>query len=171
MDQQTTAKQRFHQHTHRHPQLSWEAFQEKMAAHHWQQLATMEETGGEPDVVMLGERLLVVDCAAESPQRRRSACYDKEARVARVKHAPLTSAMETAEALELTLVDEALYLQLQALEPFDTKTSSWLLTPPAIRAQGGAIFGDRRFGRTFIYHNGADSYYSSRGFRLYFELR
>lgn len=108
---------------------------------------------------------LFVDCSPESPKGRRSVCYDREALEARKKHKPEASAVELAAAMGTVLLSEEQYRRLQQLGPVDTKTSSWLRTPPAIRSLGGAIFGDYRYGTVFTYHNGAESYYAARGFR------
>jgi hypothetical protein len=128
----------------------------------------MEDTGGEPDVIGRDDasgRLTFCDCAAESPVGRRSLCYDAQALDARKEHKPQGSAVGLAEAMGILLPDEAQYRALQALGDFDTKTSSWIATPADVRALGGALFGDRRYGRVFVYHNGAQSYYAARGFR------
>lgn len=128
----------------------------------------MESTGGEPDVIgydrQSGE-FWFVDCSLETPKDRRSVCYDRAAWESRKEHKPKTSALEMAAEMGVELLNELQYSQLQELGPFDQKTSSWLWTPPSVRQLGGALFGDFRFGRTFIYHNGAESYYSVRGFR------
>jgi hypothetical protein len=165
-----TLSARFQSFPARHERLPWAKVRARLEARPdklWS-LAEMERTGGEPDVVAQDEKTgeyTFVDCSAESPQGRRSVCYDGEARRARKKHAPKHSAVEMATAMGATLLTEEEYRQLQALGAFDAKTSSWLLTPPSIRELGGAIFGDYRFGTVFIYHNGADSYYAARGFR------
>jgi hypothetical protein len=125
----------------------------------------MEETGGEPDVWVFKESVWFVDTFPETPKGRTGVCYDKDARLARKKFPPETSAMEMAESIGISLLTEEEYAALQAMGPFDQKTSSWLLTPDDVREKGGALFGDFRFGRTFVYHNGADSYYGVRGFR------
>jgi hypothetical protein len=131
-------------------------------------LGEMERTGGEPDVVgrdtETGEYVFF-DCAPQSPHGRRSLCYDRRALEARKKHKPADSAADLAAAMGAELLTEEQYHQLQQIGEFDTTTSSWLRTPPDIRSRGGAIFGDRRFGRVFVYHNGAESYYAARGFR------
>lgn len=165
-----TLKDRFEENRDRHPGLRWEEVRARLEAHPhrlWS-LNQMEESGGEPDVVgrddATGEYLFV-DCAAESPRERRSVCYDREALEARKKHKPEASAVELAEAMGAALLTEEEYRSLQELGEFDTKTSSWLHTPPDIRSLGGAVFGDRRFGRVWFYHNGAESYYAARGFR------
>jgi hypothetical protein len=105
------------------------------------------------------------DCSAESPAGRRSLCFDREARESRKEHSPASSAVETAASMGVSLLTEEEYRHLQTLGEFDLKTSSWISTPPDVRALGGALFGDRRFGRVFVYHNGAQSYYAARGFR------
>jgi hypothetical protein len=128
----------------------------------------MERTGGEPDVVghdkKTGE-FLFVDCSPETPKGRTSTCYDREALDSRKEHKPMTSAIDMAEAMGIELLTEEQYHELQQLGEFDLKTSSWLKSPAEVRKLGGAIFGDKRFGRVFIYHNGAQSYYAARAFR------
>jgi hypothetical protein len=163
-------KTRFERNRGRHEGLAWGKVQAKLEANPeklWS-LQEMEKSDGEPDVVghdkKTGEYLFF-DCAAESPKGRFSLCYDREALDARKEHKPKSSAMETAAAMGIEVLTEEEYQELQKLGNFDTKTSSWLRTPAEIRKLGGAIFGDRRFGRVFIYHNGAQSYYSGRGFR------
>src|SRR5690606_16813219 len=131
-------------------------------------LAAMEETGGEPDVIGRDDdtgELIFVDCAPESPKGRRSVCYDPEALASRKEHKPADSALGMAAKLGIEILNEEQYRHLQTLGEFDTKTSSWILTPPDIRARGGALFCDRRYGHVFTYHNGAESYYAARGFR------
>ena len=128
----------------------------------------MEDSGGEPDVVAYDkkkEEYVFFDCVAESPAGRRSLCYDREALDSRKEAKPKNSAMDMAKEIGIELLDEEQYNYLQSLGPVDLKTSSWLLTPPAVRKLGGSIFGDCRFGRVFIYHNGASSYYAGRAFR------
>jgi hypothetical protein len=131
-------------------------------------LDKMEETGGEPDVVEYdtesGEYIFY-DCAAESPKGRRSVCYDGKALASRKENKPKNSALNMAEDMGITMLNEAGYRKLQQFGPVDTKTSSWLKTPEPIRKLGGAIFGDYRYGQVFVYHNGAESYYAARGFR------
>ena len=164
---------RFHEHPQRHPELAWAAIVERLAAAPAlrKTLAQMEASGGEPDVLCLdGEALVYCDCAPESPAGRRSLCYDRAALDGRKEHPPAGSALEQAAAMGATLLDEAQYRALQQLGEFDRKTSSWLLTPPELRAQGGALFGDRRYGRVFTYHNGAASYYAARGYRVWVGL-
>jgi hypothetical protein len=136
-------------------------------------LHEMERTGGEPDVVQLETEtgsLFFVDCSAESPAGRRSLCYDKAGLDSRKEHKPLHAAIELAAEMGVELMDESQYRQLQQLGAFDLKTSSWLKTPEAIRKLGGALFGDRRYDTTFVYHNGAQSYYAARGFRGVLEI-
>jgi len=163
-------KDRFEKNTQRHPDIAWDAVEARLEANpeKLRVLYKMEETGGEPDVIGYdpeGDVYIFCDCAAQSPTRRRSLCYDRIAREKRKKHPPASSAMEMAEEMGIELLDEEQYRHLQTLGEFDTKTSSWIKTPDAIRKLGGALFGDRRYGRVFTYHNGADSYYSGRGFR------
>lgn len=136
-------------------------------------LFEMESTGGEPDVVQIGktsEEITFFDCSAESPTGRRSVCYDREGLESRKAHKPENTAVDMATAMGIALLSEEEYRHLQSMEEFDTKTSSWLKTPPAIRSLGGALFGDRRFDHVFIYHNGAQSYYAARGFRACLKL-
>jgi hypothetical protein len=161
-------QQRFTQHPERHAGLAWAdvlaRVQSSPSALH--SLQAMEDSGGEPDVIgMDGDRLLFCDCSPESPAGRRSLCYDQVALEARKEARPRGSAAELAAEIGVSLLTEAEYHTLQALGDFDLKTSSWLWTPPDLRARGGALFGDKRYGRTFIYHNGAQSYYAVRGFR------
>jgi len=128
----------------------------------------MERTGGEPDVVGRDKKrgeYIFYDCSAESPQGRRSVCYDREALDSRKEHKPKNNAVEMAAAMGIEILSEEQYLELQKLGNFDAKTSSWLKTPSEIRKLGGAIYGDFRYGRVFVGHNGADSYYAARGFR------
>jgi hypothetical protein len=128
----------------------------------------MEKTGGEPDVTgqdAQSGQYIFFDCAAESPAGRRSACYDREAHEARKENKPLTNALDMASEMGIELLSEEEYFFLQTLGNFDLKTSSWLKTPDAVRKLGGALFGDKRYGRVFIYHNGVQSYYAARGFR------
>jgi hypothetical protein len=165
-----TLRSRFEENGTRHEGVQWSEVQAKLEAKPdklWS-LADMERTGGEPDVVgrdtKKGEYLFY-DCSAESPSGRRSLCYDREALDARKKHKPEGNAVESAEAMGAELLTEEEYRSLQALGAVDTKTSSWLRTPANIRALGGAIFGDFRYGTVFTYHNGAESYYGARGFR------
>jgi hypothetical protein len=161
---------RFEQHRGRHPGLNWVEIKTRLDAHpeKLRSLHQMELTGGEPDVIghdpKTGEYLFV-DCSPESPAGRTSVCYDREGLESRKEHKPKTSALDLAAGMGIDLLDEDQYHELQKHGEFDRKTSSWLQTPAAIRKLGGALFGDRRYGRVFIYHNGAQSYYGVRGFR------
>lgn len=165
-----TLKHRFEKNIGRHVSLEWENVFKKLEANPekmWS-LQEMEETGGEPDVVGYddnSDEFIFFDCSPETPKDRRNVCYDHEALEARKKYPPEDSALNMAEKMGIELLTEEEYFYLQELGEFDTKTSSWLKTPLNVRKHGGAIFGDRRFGRVFIYHNGADSYYGVRGFR------
>lgn len=165
-----TLKTRFEKNTKRHPDIEWLDVQVRLEANLdklWS-LAEMEVSGGEPDVVgrdpKTGE-FIFFDCSAETPVGRRNICYDREALEKRKEHKPATSAMDMAAVMGIEILTEVEYRYLQSLGEFDLKTSSWLKTPAAIRKHGGAIFGDRRYGHVFVYHNGADSYYGARGFR------
>lgn len=165
-----TLYQRFAKNEPRHSGLDWTKIQQKLVANP-EKLASlyqMEAKGGEPDVIGYDkqkDQYIFCDCAAESPKGRRSLCYDPEALISRKEHKPKHSAVGMAAEMGIDLMTEAQYRELQRLGTFDTKTSSWLWTPPAIREKGGAIFGDWRYGQVFIYHNGAESYYAARGFR------
>jgi hypothetical protein len=165
-----TLEARFEKNMNRHQDLQWTAVQARLEANPvrlWS-LNEMERTGGEPDVVghdkKTGEYLFY-DCSAESPKDRRSVCYDREALEARKEHKPKNSAADMAAAMGIEILTEAQYRELQTVGEFDTKTSSWVKTPPDIRARGGAIFCDRRYDHVFTYHNGAESYYAARAFR------
>ena len=168
----TTLKTRFLENMTRHPDMDWAAVERRLIDQPdaLEILRRMEETGGEPDVIGFaddGERLLFCDCAPESPAGRRSLCYDEAALLARKKNPPAGSAERQAKELGVPLLTEALYRRLQTLGEFDLKTSSWIATPDAIRSKGGALFCERRYGAVFVFHNGADSYYSVRGWRGY----
>ena len=165
-----TLRARFEKNMNRHEGLAWAKVQARLEANAgklWS-LHEMESTGGEPDVVGHDKRsgeYVFYDCAAESPKNRRSLCYDREALEERKEFKPKNSAVGMAEAMGLELLTEEEYRELQKLGEFDTKTSSWVKTPAEIRKLGGALFCDRRFGRVFVYHNGAQSYYAGRAFR------
>jgi hypothetical protein len=165
-----TLKARFEKNAKRHPGIAWEKVEARLSAKPdklWS-LAEMEASGGEPDVMGFDKKsgeLTFCDCSAESPGGRRSVCYDRAALDARKEHKPKTSAMEMAAAMGIELLTEEQYHALQELGVFDTKTSSWVQTPADVRTLGGALFCDRRYGRVFTYHNGAESYYAARGFR------
>ncbi len=154
----------------RHDGIAWHTVRERLDADPvaLDALDAMEATGGEPDVIARDPHsgaVTFVDCSAESPAGRRSLCFDATALAARREHPPRDSACAMAAAMGVELLDEARYRRLQSLGEFDLRTSSWLATPADVRALGGALFGDRRYGRVFIYHNGAQSYYAARGFR------
>jgi hypothetical protein len=163
-------KERFEKNMGRHKGLEWAKVLAKLEANTaklWS-LAEMERTGGEPDVVGFdkkSEEYIFYDCSAESPKGRRSLCYDREALESRKEHKPKNSAINMAAELGIEILTEDEYREMQNLGEFDLKTSSWVKTPADIRKLGGAIFSDRRFGRVFTYHNGAESYYAARGFR------
>lgn len=165
-----TLAARFAANPGRHPGMDWAGVQARLVANPeklWS-LHEMERTGGEPDVVGQDRdsgEILFFDCSAQTPAGRTGLCYDGAALAARKPPKPVGSAVGLAVAMGVELLNEQQYLALQKVGEFDTKTSSWLQTPPEIRRLGGAIFGDRRFGRVFIYHNGGESYFSSRGFR------
>jgi len=165
-----TLKTRFEKNMKRHKGLDWATIQTKLEANTeklWS-LNAMEETGGEPDVVGFDKKAgeyIFYDCSAESPKERRSICYDHEALEKRKEHKPADSAINMAADMGIELLTEEEYRQLQQLGTFDTKTSSWIVTPADIRKLGGALFCDRRYNTVFTYHNGADSYYAARGFR------
>ncbi len=163
-------KNRFEKNMKRHKGIEWPKVQARLEANPeklWS-LDEMEITGGEPDVVghdkKTGEYIFY-DCSAESPKGRRSICYDGEALESRKEHKPQNSAMELANEMGIEILSEDQYRELQELGDFDTKTSSWIQTPAAIRKLGGALFCDRRYNHVFVYHNGAESYYAARGFR------
>jgi len=163
-------KTRFEKNKNRHKGIEWADVQAKLETDPKKMwiLDDMEHTGGEPDVVGYDKKTdeyIFFDCSAESPKGRRSLCYDRKALDARKENKPKDSAMDMAAAMGIELLTEEQYRSLQQLGEFDTKTSSWIVTPPDIRQLGGAIFGDRRYNTVFIYHNGADSYYVARGFR------
>ncbi len=163
-------KARFEKNMNRHKGLDWAKVQAKLEANDgklWS-LSEMERTGGEPDVVGQDKKTgeyIFYDCAAESPAKRRSLCYDREALDSRKEHKPKDSAVNLATEMGVELLTEEQYRELQKLGEFDLKTSSWVKTPANIRKLGGALFCDRRFDTVFVYHNGAESYYAARGFR------
>ncbi len=163
-------KARFEKNLNRHKGLDWAKVQARLEANPeklWS-LAEMERTGGEPDVVGQDKKTgeyVFFDCSAQSPKGRTSLCYDREALDSRKEHKPKSSVMDMAAAMGIEVLTEEQYFELQKLGEFDTKRSSWIKTPADIRKLGGALYGDRRYGRVFIGHNGADSYYSGRGFR------
>ena len=163
-------KDRFEKNMNRHKSLEWDKVQARLEvnAEKLRSINEMERTSGEPDVVGLdiktGEYIFY-DCSPESPKDRRSVCYDRDALDSRKEFKPKDTAMDMAAAMGIVILTEEQYRELQKLGSFDTKTSSWLKTPPEIRKLGGAIFADRRYDHVFVYHNGAESYYGGRGFR------
>ena len=165
-------KARFNSNMNRHPGLDWHDIQARLNTSGgkdklWS-LNEMERSGGEPDVVDYDkstEEFVFYDCSSESPEGRRSLCYDRQALESRKKHKPENNVMDLAMHIGIEILSEEQYRALQKLGNFDTKTSSWIKTPPEIRKLGGALFCDRRYNTVFVYHNGAESYYASRGFR------
>lgn len=161
---------RFDRNMNRHKGIDWASVQKRLEIHSeklWS-VNEMESTGGEPDIVGHDEKTgeyIFCDCSSESPAGRRNLCYDREGQLSRKEFRPENNAMDMASAMGIEILTEEQYRELQNLGNFDTKTSSWLLTPSAIRKLGGAIFGDRRYDHVFVYHNGAQSYYGARGFR------
>ncbi len=165
-----TLKARFEKNARRHAGLVWEQVQARLEVGKaaLKSLGEMERTGGEPDVIgqdKASGQFLFCDCSAETPAGRRSLCYDRQALDARKENKPKGCAVELAAAMGVELLTEQRYRALQQLGEFDTRTSSWVATPEAVRALGGALFCDRRYGKVFVYHNGAESYYAARGFR------
>jgi len=165
-----TLQARFEKNKSRHKGVKWTTVQAKLETHPkklWS-IGEMERTGGEPDVVGHTERtgeVVFCDFSAESPAGRRSVCYDRKALDARKEHKPKNDAVSMAAAMGIELLTELQYRELQQIGNFDTKTSSWVQTPPEVRKLGGALFCDRRYDTVFVYHNGAESYYAARGFR------
>ena len=164
-------KFRFEKNIVRHKGLNWASIAERLEKAKPEKLWSlkdMEATGGEPDVVAFDKNTgeyIFYDCSAESPKERRSLCYDREALNSRKEHKPKNTALDLANEMGISLLNEEEYKFLQSIGEFDLKTSSWIVTPDDIRKLGGAVFCDRRFGRVFLYHNGAESYYAARGFR------
>lgn len=170
-----TLKKRFEQNMHRHQGLNWVdvEVQLKQQPEKLWSLSQMEETGGEPDVVLTGKQesgIVFYDCVVETPKGRRSLCYDREALNARKENKPSDNVIDVAQTMGVQLLTEQQYRYLQTILDFDLKTSSWIKTPETIRQQGGALFCDYRYGQVFTYHNGAQSYYASRGFRALLEV-
>ncbi|WP_264553667.1 DUF4256 domain-containing protein [Flavobacterium sp. N2038] len=161
---------RFEKNMGRHKDIEWTKVEAKLNANPeklWS-LLQMEKTEGEPDIVDYDKNtneFIFFDCVPESPKARRSLCYDRQALDARKEHKPKNSAVDMAEEMGIEILTEEQYQKLQELGNFDTKTSSWILTPADVRKLGGAVFCDYRYGRVFVYHNGAESYYAARGFR------
>jgi len=161
---------RFKKNMHLHRGMAWPEIHARLEASPaaLKSLREMESTGGEPDVIGRDDAsgtYVFCDCSAESPAGRRSVCYDQEALASRKENKPARSAVDMAAAMGVDLLTEEQYRALQQLGEFDTKTSSWIKTPPELRKLGGALFCDRRYGKVFVYHNGAQSYYAARGFR------
>ena len=165
-----TLKVRFEKNMNRHQNIEWAKVEAKLEANPeklWS-LNEMENTGGEPDVIEFDKetgKYIFYDCSAESPTNRRSVCYDREAQESRKEHKPKDNAVEMAAAMGIEILTEEQYRNLQRLGKFDRKTSSWVKTPVDVRNLGGALFCDCRYGKVFVYHNGAESYYAARGFR------
>lgn len=165
-------KKRFEENVSRHPGIAWEEVLERLNGNEkaLEILSRMEESGGEPDIIGRDEKsgkLIFCDCSKETPAGRRSLCYDDEALKKRTKNPPSGSALAQAEETGASIVTEEMYRALQSLGEYDLKTSSWIYTPAGIRSKGGALFCERRYGTVFTFHNGADSYYSVRGWRGY----
>ena len=163
-------KTRFEKNMNRHKDLDWSKIQAKLEKNTAKQnsLSEMEKTGGEPDVVGFDKKTneyIFMDCSVETPKERRSVCYDHQALIERKENKPKNNAVDMAHNMGIELLTEEQYRELQRLGNFDTKTSSWLKTPDDIRKLGGALFADFRYGNVFVHHNGAQSYYASRGFR------
>lgn len=161
---------RFEKNMHRHKGVAWVEVQARLESNPsaLRSLRAMEATGGEPDVIGQDEEtghFTFCDCSMESPTGRRSVCYDRAALDSRKEHKPQGSAVEMAAEMGINLLTEEQYRELQKLDELDMKTSSWVKTPPDVRSLGGALFCDRRYGKVFVYHNGAQSYYAARGFR------
>lgn len=165
-----TLKARFEKHAQRHEGVSWEKVRAKLEASNaaLRSLGEMELSGGEPDVIGYDKssgQYIFCDCSTESPTGRRSLCYDRKALDSRKENKPKGCAADLATEMGVELLSEQQYRALQELGEFDTKTSSWVATPDDVRSLGGALFCDRRYGKVFVYHNGAESYYAARGFR------
>ena len=161
---------RFEQHMHRHKGVKWIDVYEKIirSSQHLISLFEMEQTGGEPDVISndsKSKNFVFYDCSQESPKGRRSLCYDRKALDGRKENKPANAILDMAKSMGIEVLNKEQYRFLQQFGPFDTKTSSWLVTPDSVRNLGGALFGDYRYGQVFIYHNGAESYYAARGYR------
>lgn len=162
--------ERFKKYPHRHLDVDLESYLEAIKPYE-KRIAAMEETGGEADLYVIDEGWFIIDSSKETPSQRVNTCYDEVARLKRKKFPPEVSAIRMAEKMGIKMLDETLYQQLQSFEPHDQKTSSWVQTPDEVRELGGALFGDYRYGRVFFYHNGADSYYSNRGFRGFIKIK
>lgn len=163
-------KKRFCENMDRHPGLSWEDVEARLTPGTLSALCRMEETGGEPDALEWNGGVVYCDFSRETPAARRSLCYDEEALRKRAKNPPSGSAEKQAQEMGVKLMPEDMYRALQSVEPVDLKTSSWIATPAGIRSLGGALFCERRYNTVFVFHNGADSYYSVRGWRGYIDV-
>lgn len=169
-------KKRFEKHPERHKGIKWTSVENRLkeaSTEKLNSLSQMESTGGEPDVVEQDKEtgeFIFFDCSEQSPKGRRSLCYDRAALESRKAHKPKNSAMDLAEEMGVEILNRYQYRQLQQFGDFDTKTSSWVQTPKNIRDLGGALFCDKRYDTVFLYHNGAESYYASRGFRASLKL-
>ena len=165
-------KNRFFENLNRHKDISWHKIEDILNKNEkiLTTVTMMEQTGGEPDVIIFNGKMMYCDCSKESPALRRNLCYDELARIKRKSNPPVSSAMEEATKMGVRLITESEYRYLQTLGEFDLKTSSWIFTPENIRNLGGAIFCERRYNEVFTFHNGADSYYGVRGFRSVVEL-
>lgn len=166
----STLQARFEKHMSRHKDVAWSDVLARLEGNYraMESLLEMEKTGGEPDVIeqdKQSSKYVICDCSAETPSGRRSLCYDHEALEFRKEQKPKGSAIELAASMRIEMLTEGEYMKLQGLGEFDRKTSSWIRTPAEVRKLGGALFCDRRYGKVFTYHNGAQSYYASRGFR------
>jgi hypothetical protein len=166
---------RFEKNMQRHKGVAWARVQERLqeSTSALQALAEMEQSGGEPDVIAYDKKAdlyMFCDCSAESPAGRRSLCYDRQALDSRKENKPKGCVSDVAAQMGVELLSEQQYRALQSLGEFDTKTSSWVATPDDVRSLGGALFCDRRYGKVFVYHNGAESYYASRGFRTFLRV-
>ncbi len=160
---------RFKDNMHRHPNLNWDEIKDKVEAK-LDIISKMESSSGEVDIFEIEGKIYAIDASKESPLDRRSLCYDQAALDQRTQNKPKGNALNVAKEMGTSLLSENMYYQLQEIEDFDLKSSSWVLTDSDFRSKGGALFCEKRYGRIFTYHNGASSYYSSRGFRTYIEL-
>lgn len=163
-------KLRFLNNMHRHQSLKWDDVEKLLTKEVLDTIQIMEQTNGQPDVFVIDDKLYYIDAVKELPIERMNVCYDEDARLNRKKFPPEKSVEIMLENTKLTLLTEQQYLAIQTLEDFDLKTSSWLLTNKEIRDKGGALFGSKKYGRTFVYHNGADAYYSTRAYRTIIAL-
>ena len=166
-----TLKKRFEENVKRHPDMTWNDVLPYLNDENLRSVELMEKSGGEPDLVVMEDGWYYCDCSMEAPDKRRSVCYDEKARLSRKKNAPENSAEKQAAEMGIRMLTCQQYNQLQQYGEFDLKTSCWIDTPQDIRALGGALFCERRYGKVFVYHNGADSYYGVRGWRGCLKIR